>query len=121
MLSPGSMNFDIPTHLFTQKVVKSGNKILVQIAPQGSSQEKLAELKEMAVGMGVQTIFDNQKNQVKIGVACRPFSDLGNDMRNGESFFSALLKQAKLDVNVGLDDDLVPELTNVLSKERLEP
>ncbi len=90
---------------------------MVQLAPQGSSQEKLAELKEMAVGLGVQPIFENQKNQIKVGVSSRSFGDIANDIRNGESFISALLKQAKLEVSVGLDEGLVPEVTNVLSKK----
>lgn len=97
--------------------MKSGSNVLVQFAPQGSSQEKLAELKEMAVGLGVQPIFENQKNQIKVGVSCRSFGDLANDVRNGESFISAVLKQAKLEVSVGLDEGLVPEVTNVLSKK----
>jgi hypothetical protein len=95
--------------------VKSGSKVLIQLAPEGPNQEKLAELKEMAVGMGVQPIFENQKNQIKIGVSCRSFSDLADDVRKGDSFVSALLNQSKLEVLIGLDDNLIPEVTNVLS------
>ena len=98
-------------------MVKQGSKVLIQLAPQGAHQEKLAELKEMAVGFGVQTIFENQKNQIKIGVASRSFGDIANDIRNGESFISAVLKQSKLEATIGLDEELIPELTNVLSKK----